>query len=223
MPGRAAGWSGPPGKPAPRRGIPMIETIISDMGQVVLHFNNRLFFRKMTQYTNRSEEEIRAVTHAHIEIVDLFDKGKIRPEEFYQKAKTGLEAEVSYEDFFAAYCDVFAVNPLTLGILKKLKPKYKLILLSNTDIVRFSYIKRKFPELLIFDGYVLSFDYGLMKPDPRVYIAALELAGSNPERAVFIDDIQENIDGAERVGIKGLLFTPEIDLEKALRDLGIEP
>jgi HAD superfamily hydrolase (TIGR01509 family) len=62
-----------------------------------------------------------------------------------------------------------------------------------------------------------------MKPDPRVYIAALELAGSNPERAVFIDDIQENIDGAERVGIKGLLFTPEIDLEKALRDLGIEP
>lgn len=201
----------------------MIDTIISDMGQVVLHFNNRLFFRKMTQYTNRSEEEIRAVTHAHIEIVDLFDKGKIRPEEFYQKAKTGLEAEVSYEDFFAAYCDVFAVNPLTLGILKKLKPKYKLILLSNTDIVRFSYIKRKFPELLIFDGYVLSFDYGLMKPDPRVYIAALELAGSNPERAVFIDDIQENIDGAERVGIKGLLFTPEIDLEKALGDLGIEP
>ncbi|MCX6578235.1 MAG: HAD-IA family hydrolase [Candidatus Aminicenantes bacterium] len=201
----------------------MIDTIISDMGQVVLHFNNRLFFRKMTQYTNRSEEEIRAVTHAHIEIVDLFDKGKIRPEEFYQKAKTGLEAEVSYEDFFAAYCDVFAVNPLTLGILKKLKPKYKLILLSNTDIVRFSYIKRKFPELLIFDGYVLSFDSGLMKPDPRVYIAALELAGSNPERAVFIDDIQENIDGAERVGIKGLLFTPEIDLEKALRDLGIEP
>lgn len=201
----------------------MIDTIISDMGQVVLHFNNRLFFRKMTQYTNRSEEEIRAVTHAHIEIVDLFDKGKIRPEEFYQKAKIGLEAEVSYEDFFAAYCDVFAVNPLTLEILKKLKPKYKLILLSNTDIVRFSYIKRKFPELLIFDGYVLSFDYGLMKPDPRVYTAALELAGSNPERAVFIDDIQENIDGAERVGIKGLLFTPEIDLEKALRDLGIEP
>jgi len=201
----------------------MIDTIISDMGQVVLHFNNRLFFRKMTQYTNRSEEEIRAVTHAHIEIVDLFDKGKIRPEEFYQKAKIGLEAEVSYEDFFAAYCDVFAVNPLTLGILKKLKPKYKLILLSNTDIVRFSYIKRKFPELLIFDGYVLSFDYGLMKPDPRVYTAALELAGSKPERAVFIDDIQENIDGAERVGIKGLLFTPEIDLEKALRDLGIEP
>ena len=201
----------------------MIDTIISDMGQVVLHFNNRLFFRKMTQYTRRSEEEIRAVTHTHLEIIDLFDTGKIRPEEFYQKAKAGLEAEVSYEDFFAAYCDVFAVNPPVLKLLKKLKPKYRLILLSNTDVVRFSYIKTKFPELMIFDGYVLSFDYGLMKPDPDVYYAALELAGSKPERAVFIDDIQENCDGAERVGIKGLLFTPEVDLEKALRDLGIEP
>jgi len=201
----------------------MIDTIISDMGQVVLHFNNRLFFRKMTQYTRRSEEEIRAVTHTYLEIIDLFDTGKIRPEEFYQKAKAGLEAEVSYEDFFAAYCDVFAVNPPVLKLLKKLKPKYRLILLSNTDVVRFSYIKTKFPELMIFDGYVLSFDYGLMKPDPDVYYAALELAGSKPERAVFIDDIQENIDGAERVGIKGLLFTPEVDLAKALRDLGIEP
>jgi HAD superfamily hydrolase (TIGR01509 family) len=223
MPGREADWSAPLGKSGPPRGLPMIDTIISDMGQVVLHFNNRLFFRKMTQYTSRSEEEIRAVTHARIELVDLFDKGMITPEEFYRKAKTGLEAEVSYEDFFAAYCDVFAVNPPVLEVLKKLKPKYKLILLSNTDVVRFSYIKRKFPELMIFDGYVLSFDYGLMKPDPHVYFAALELAGSKPERAVFIDDIRENVDGAERVGIKGLLFTPETDLEKALSSLGIRP
>ena len=201
----------------------MIDTIISDMGQVVLHFDNRLFFRKMTRYTSRSEEEIRAITHANIELVDLFDKGKITPEEFYQKAKTGLEAEVSYGDFFAAYCDVFAVNPPILGLLKKLKPKYKLILLSNTDVVRFSHIKRKFPELMIFDGYVLSFDYGRMKPDPEVYQAALELARSKPEKAVFIDDLRENVEGAERIGIEGLHFTPETDLERALRDLGVEP
>jgi HAD superfamily hydrolase (TIGR01509 family) len=223
MPGREADWRGLPEMPRPRKETVMIDTVISDMGQVVLHFNNQLFFRKMTQHTSRSEEEIRAVTHANIELVDLFDKGKITPEKFYRQAKAALEAEVSYEDFFAAYCDVFAVNPPVLEVLKKLKPKYKLILLSNTDVVRFSYIKRKFPELMIFDGYVLSFDYGLMKPDSHVYFAALELAGSKPERAVFIDDIRENVDGAERVGIKGLLFTPDIDLEKALSSLGIRP
>lgn len=200
----------------------MIDTIISDMGKVVLHFDNRLFFRKMTQYTSRSEGEVRALTHANIELVDLFDTGRIQPEEFYRQAKAALEAEVSYEDFFAAYCDVFAVNPPILEVLENLKPKYKLILLSNTDVVRFSYIKKRFPELMIFDGYVLSFDYGQMKPDPDVYYAALELAGSKPENAVFIDDLWENIEGAERVGIKGILFTPETDLEAELGKLGVQ-
>ncbi len=201
----------------------MIETVISDMGQVVLHFNNRLFFRKMMEYTGRGEEEIRAVTHAHSEFIDLFDKGKITPEEFYRQATARLQADVSYQDFFAAYCDVFAVNPTVLEILNTLRPKYRLILLSNTDVVRFSYIKRTFPELLIFDGYVLSFDYGLMKPDPRIYRAALELAGSKPGNAVFIDDLRENIEGAEQVGIRSIFFTPETCLGAELRKLGVWP
>jgi epoxide hydrolase-like predicted phosphatase len=219
---KAVDWRGAPRKLVPPKEMVMIDTVISDMGKVVLHFENLLFFRRMTQYTNHSKEEIRAVTHANVELVESFDTGRITPQEFYRQAKAALEAEVSYEDFFAAYCDVFAVNPSTLAVLKTLRPKYRLILLSNTDVVRFSYIKKTFPELMIFDGYVLSFDYGLMKPDPRVYFAALKLAGSRPEKAVFIDDIQANIEGAARIGIKGILFTPETDLEAELRKLGVQ-
>jgi len=199
----------------------MIDTVISDMGKVVLHFNNWLFFHKMSRFTKKTEDEIRAVTHANAELVESFDMGKITPLEFYRQAGAKLEAAVSYEDFFAAYCDVFAVNPAPLAVLAKLKPKYRLILLSNTDVVRFSYIQKTFPELMIFDGYVLSFDYGLMKPDPRVYLSALERAGSKPENAVFIDDIQVNVEGARRVGIEGILFTPETDLEAELGKLGV--
>jgi HAD superfamily hydrolase (TIGR01509 family) len=219
---KAVDWKGPPRKPASPREIVMIDTVISDMGKVVLHFNNQLFFRRMTQYTKHSEEEIRAVTHANVELVESFDTGRITPQEFYRQAKAKLEAAVSYEDFFAAYCDVFAVNHPALAVLKTLRPKYRLVLLSNTDVARFSYIKRTFPELMIFDGYVLSFDYGLMKPDPQVYFTALQLAGSKPEKAVFIDDIQANIEGAARIGIKGVLFTPETDLEAELRKLGVQ-
>lgn len=199
----------------------MIDTVISDMGKVVLHFDNRLFFQKMTRTTKQTEDEIRAATHANVTLVKSFDMGKITPREFYRRALAKLEAEVSYEDFFAAYCDVFAVNPAALAVLAKLRPKYRLVLLSNTDVVRFSYIKKKFPELMIFDEYVLSFDYGLMKPDPRVYLTALELAASRPENAVFIDDIQANIEGARKVGIAGILFTAETDLEARLEKLGV--
>jgi putative hydrolase of the HAD superfamily len=95
-------------------------------------------------------------------------------------------------------------------------------MISNTDIMRFTFIKNRFPEILIFDGYALSFDLGLRKPDPEIYRAALRSVGSRPENAIFIDDIQENIESAERLGIKGILFTTGTDLEVELGKFGVK-
>ena len=199
----------------------MIDTVISDLGQVILHFDNNIFFRRLARLTGRSEEEIRAAAEADREIIRLFDLGKISAEEFYAKAKLKLDVEVSYGDFYASYCDIFSLDRPVLAVFAKLKPKYKLVLLSNTDIMRFTFIKTKFREILIFDAYALSFDLGIMKPEPDIYRKALRLAGSRAENAVYIDDLPENIEAAENVGLKGILFTPQTDLEAELRKFGI--
>lgn len=200
----------------------MIDTVISDLGQVLLHFNNRIFFQKMMQYTRRSVEEIREAAHDNLELLYLFELGKIMPEEFYDRIKTALGANVNYEQFYADYSDIFALNGPILKVIAKLKPKYKLAMISNTDIMRFTFIKNRFPEILIFDGYALSFDLGLRKPDPEIYRAALRAVGSPPESAIFIDDIQENVESAERLGIKGILFTTGTDLEAELGKFGVK-
>jgi len=200
----------------------VIDTVISDLGQVLLHFDNRIFFQKMTEYTSRSVEEIREAAHSNLELLRLFELGRIMPVEFYDRIKTALEATVSYEQFYAAYSDVFALNGPILKVMAKLKPKVKLAMVSNTDIMRFTFIKNRFPEILIFDGYALSFDLGLRKPDPEIYRAALRLVDSSAARSVFIDDIQENIESAERLGIKGILFRPNTNLEAELEKFGVK-
>jgi len=199
----------------------MIETVISDLGQVLVHFNNTIFFERMTRYTRRSVKEIRAVTHDNLGLLTLFDLGQIRPEEFYERAVTALEADISYADFCAVYNDVFSLNEPVLAVIRRLKPDYRLVLLSNTDILRYSHIMRRFPQLRFFDAYVVSFEIGSMKPDPETYREALRRVDSRPESAVFIDDIDENVAGAERIGIRGILFTPETDLEAELRKAGV--
>jgi len=199
----------------------MIETVISDLGQVLVHFNNTIFFERMTRYTRRSEKEIRAVTHDNLELLRLFDLGKIRPEEFYKRAVTALEADVSYADFCAVYNDVFSLNEPVLAVVRRLKPAYRLVLLSNTDVLRYSHIMGRFPQLRFFDACVVSFEMGSMKPDPEIYREALRRVDSRPESAVFIDDIGENVAGAEQIGIRGILFTPQTDLETELRKAGI--
>ncbi len=199
----------------------MVQTIISDLGKVVLWFDNGIFFRKMAAFCSCPEDKIRETVHRRAEIVELFDTGRITPHEFYSRATEGLDARISYEDFFAAYCDVFWPNPPVIELYLKLRGKYRLVLLSNTDVIRFNFIKKKFPEIFFFDDYVLSFEVGAMKPHPMIYEQALGRAGGVPDSCVFIDDMEENVRGAADLGLKTILYRPETDLEKALRAFGL--
>ena len=200
---------------------PMIKAVISDLGKVILFFDNRIFFRKIATYSPSSEEEIASLVRAHFNLIESFDTGKITPEEFYRAVVTYLKTHIAIDEFFTIYNDVFSLNPRALHTLKRLKPKYKLLLLSNTDISRFGFIKGKFPEILIFDEYVLSFEVGFMKPHPQIYREAVARAQAEPGECVFIDDIEENIQAAKTLGIKAILFGPDTDLEKALKAQGI--
>jgi FMN phosphatase YigB (HAD superfamily) len=200
----------------------MIRTIISDLGKVVLWFDNKIFFRKIATYCSCPEERIKDVINRRGEIVELFDTGRMTPQQFYSRATGELNVSISCKDFFAAYCDVFWLNPPVIELYKKLRGKYRLILLSNTDVVRFSFIREKFPEILVFNAYVLSFEVGVMKPHPKIYQEALERAEAEAPACVFVDDMEENIRGAAEFGLKTILYQPGINLEKELRACGLD-
>ena len=199
----------------------MIETIVSDLGNVLLRFDNTAFFRALASFTAHSVEDIRRATHDNLDLAVLFEKGAISPVDFYANAKDLLEIKASYEEFYALYCDIFAPNPPVLGLFRRLRPRFKMALLSNTDVMRWTFIKRRFPEILFFDAYVLSFDTGVRKPDPLVYREALRLVQGRPETSVFVDDLAENADAARRLGWKGIVYGPQADLESELNALGV--
>jgi epoxide hydrolase-like predicted phosphatase len=199
----------------------VIDTVIFDLGQVLVRFDNRHFFERMTRYTDRTVEEIRTITHDNAELLSLFDTGRIPPEEFYERAVAALGADVGFGDFFIAYNDVFSVINPTLALARRMKLRYKLVLLSNTDVMRYSFIEGTFPQLRIFDAAVLSYRVGRMKPDPAVYIEALHRAGTAAESAVFVDDLSENVEAAKKLGITGIVYTSPEALEAEFARLGL--
>jgi len=78
--------------------------------------------------------------------------------------------------------------------------------------------KTMIPTDELFDVIVDSSEVGLRKPNPAIYELALErIGGVAPESALFLDDHPNNVRAAERLGIRGLLVTPE--LEPTLRVL----
>jgi len=199
----------------------MIRCVISDLGRVIIFFDNNIFFEKIANYCPFSKEEIAELTSAHLEIVRSFDEGKITPEEFYNQVTKVLQASIDYDNFYSIYNDVFSLNPPVLEIMQRLKGNYRLVLLSNTDVMRFGFVKKKFPEIMIFDEYVLSYEVGSMKPHPQIYREALKKTGVKAEECIFIDDKEENVEVAQRLGINGIQMGPQTDLEAILQGMDL--
>ncbi len=108
-----------------------------------------------------------------------------------------------------------------MDLITRLKPFYLLGLLSNTNKWHFDYGIRKTEVFKLFDAVTLSFEVGTMKPDPRIYHNMLTKLDMNADVCVYIDDLQENVDAAQRVGMLGIHYTSYGSLVLALQGLGI--
>jgi 2-haloacid dehalogenase len=73
----------------------------------------------------------------------------------------------------------------------------------------------------VFRDIVVSGEEKLLKPDPAIYFRALDRFGLQPHEALFVDDRQINVEGAEAVGMHGHLFTDAEDLRKRLEAEGL--
>jgi epoxide hydrolase-like predicted phosphatase len=68
---------------------------------------------------------------------------------------------------------------------------------------RDAYPRHRFDEM--FDAVLISGEIGLRKPEPEIYLTAASMIGREPERCVFVDDMQVNVDGATAVGMQAIL------------------
>jgi len=198
----------------------MIRAVISDLGRVVLWFDNTVFLRKLADRAGKPFEAVKATVHGDLELIRRFDGGALTPAGFLAHVTSAVGADVPYGDFYAIYNDIFTPNPPAIDVLAKVKAAgIKTLLLSNTDPERFGFVRRRFPEILFFDDYVLSYEMKLLKPDRAIYHAAAAKAGRRPDECVFIDDMEENVAGARAAGLAGILYKPETDLEAELKRL----
>lgn len=204
-----------------RKRVHVIKSVISDLGNVILFFDNDIFFKKITQHSPLSLGRIKELAKAHFSLVEDFDRGTITPRRFYEEVAKRLQAKMSFQTFDEFYCDVFSLNPPVLKTLRQLMPSHRLILLSNTDVLRFGFIRKRFPEIFIFDAYVLSYEVGTMKPHPQIYNVALKEAQAKPEECILIDDREENIEAATKLGIETIHFTLQTELKEALGTYGL--
>ena len=149
--------------------------------------------------------------------------GYLHPRElwFYVAAELGIpnpDPEAMERAFWGG--DRFDMTMVDL--VKRLRTRYQVGLLSNAWITLRDWIEHHTPLAGLFHRMVISAEVHLMKPDPRIYARMLGELGVMPHEAVFIDDRPENVEGAKRVGMHAFQFTSPPEVFRNLEALGVD-
>ena len=145
------------------------------------------------------------------------------PEEWRNIVRQSISSPVTDEQIDDAFNAFLVDIPIEkLRMLRALKSKYRIAMLSNTNKVMF---ESKSPELFkiegltiedYFDDFFLSYKMGMSKPSPEIFIKVAEELGIEPNEALFIDDSQANVDAAAKLGFQTMCVKPYTDFSDKL-------
>ncbi|HUJ11130.1 MAG TPA: HAD family phosphatase [Verrucomicrobiae bacterium] len=199
-----------------------IDAVIFDLGNVLLAVDEARAAERLAARTGKSLQQIilyaRSTPHA-----DDLGLGKLSRQQFFEIVSRDLAFDGSYAEFAAIWAEIFTPIKPMIALAESLKNRVRRLVLSNTNAIHMDYILERFPFLNDFDGLVLSFDVGLLKPDPGIYKYALEKYRLTPGRTVFIDDMAVNVEAARGIGLQVIQFCNADQARAELTKLGLSP
>lgn len=200
----------------------MIRTILFDMGNVLVHFSHELMCEQMAQTSAEATESMRQRLFDG-EFQAEFERGRIEPDEFHRQVLGDAAATVDPDALRIAASDIFTLNPGMPAILDAIREKrIRLVLLSNTSVWHYEWVKSEFDVLSRFDAAVTSFQAGAIKPETGIYEAALKTIDCSPQECFYTDDIAEYVETGRSFGLNAEVFTDSASLLRHLAGHGIE-
>ena len=148
------------------------------------------------------------------------ERGEIEGIEYHQHLEQKLEMQLSYKQFCEGWNNIM-VAPIndTVRILESLRGRVPLYALSNANTLHKNYWEETFhAELSHFDQVFVSSDLGSRKPEPAIYLRALEHIGVEPESVIFFDDLATNVEAARALGMTAVQVHCSLDVEKCIAE-----
>lgn len=199
-----------------------IDTVIFDLGGVLIDWNPRHLYRKLFGADHEAMEWFLAQVCSP-EWNLRQDAG--RPwREAIAEAQARHPGHAALIRAYRERWEEMLGGPIdgTVALLDELRGEpVRLLALTNWSAETFPVGRRKFPFLDWFEGVVVSGEEKLIKPDRAIYELLLRRYGVVPERAVFIDDSEANVAGARAAGLHAIRFRDPAALRRELAAFGL--
>lgn len=197
-----------------------IKGIIFDLGRVLVNVDiNRGYFRYL-RASSKTDQSLSQMMRD--DLMAAYNTGRLTPEQFYVRLCQRFNIVDEFERFKVLWCSVFSEMPGMFELVSALKRNFRLGMLSDTDPLHWAHICQHFPIVRFFEKPTLSFQTGVLKPDPKAFLAAAKSLDLPPTDCLYIDDLADNVAGAKKVGMDAVQFVSVSDLKKQLQTRHID-
>jgi len=197
-----------------------IKLVAFDLGNVLCTVDETTASKKLSELSDKPWEDVHEIVFSPIRKLQ-FESGEISFDEHAVQAISNLGIDMPLNEFTDLYDSVLIPSESMFPLIERIADTYRLALVSNTSEPHWKSAERFLPFSSSLDPIIVSYEVGVMKPEPAFYDALLERSGVPTANILFVDDLVANIEGAEAAGMIGHQFTSKRNLEIALAELGI--
>lgn len=186
----------------------MPETIVLDLGGVLIDVDYTASAKAFASlgfpdfdglYTKAKQTDL----------FDRFETGELMPDGFRAAVRGLLGSELADADIDACWNAMLGtIPPQRIELVERLKQRYRLLLLSNTNAIHIPAFEAIIARVLgisdfkaLFHGAYYSCELGLRKPNPEIFHHVLVLHGADPASTLFVDDSIQHVIGAREAGL----------------------
>jgi FMN phosphatase YigB (HAD superfamily) len=198
-----------------------IKVVLFDLGNVILPFNHYQIAEKLARFSESRELSDPPRIFSYLfdrqeGAVNDYEIGKMSSTEFFNQVKERFNLIMTFDAFVPIWNEIFTENHDVSELIRSLRGKKKLGLLSNTNPLHFKHALATYPVLKLFDKWILSHEVGFKKPAVEIFLKAMEWASAPPMGILFIDDIKEHVEVAASLGMQAIHFTSAQQLVREL-------
>jgi glucose-1-phosphatase len=193
-------------------------TILFDLGGVVCRFSPDRRLAALARASGLSAEDVHQ--RLFVSGLDLdCDRGRYSLGQQCAQICARLGVTCSPPELAALWASAFAPDADVLTIVRRVRSRAATAILTNNGPLVHLMLQELFPELAAaFDHLCFSYEVKSTKPEPQAFLGALERLGVGPEQCVFVDDAEQNVQGALGVGIDSVHFVSAQVLATALQE-----
>ncbi len=201
----------------------MLKNIILDFGGVIIPIDYRKTLTAFEKFGAKDVVQFFS-QKKQAELFDQFDKGKISPGEFRHQFTKQFNLNLSDKEFDHAWNAMLLDIPKnSIGFLTKLKERYTIFLLSNTNKIHIDAINKYLKTTYdindwksYFNNVYYSFEVGMRKPDKEIFEKVIAENKLDLSETLYIEDHEKNLEAAESIGLPFYTFPMNADLSKEL-------